>query len=109
MEDGKIVVPGGVEYRVLVLPDHRVLSLAVLEKLEKLVQARRHLYWANKPESWSAWWEVRKRSKIWRIWPVKSGEKTCSKQENEKYGKGKVVWGMTAREYLLVKRDTGRF
>jgi hypothetical protein len=28
MNDGKLVVPGGVEYRVLVLPNHKVLSLA---------------------------------------------------------------------------------
>ncbi len=39
VEEGIVMVPGGVKYRVLVLPDHRVLSLAVLEKLEKLVGA----------------------------------------------------------------------
>ena len=33
VEDGKIVVPGGVKYRILVLPDHKVLSMAVLGKL----------------------------------------------------------------------------
>ncbi len=38
IKDGKIVVPGGVEYRVLVLPDHKVLSMAVLEKTEELLQ-----------------------------------------------------------------------
>jgi hypothetical protein len=29
VEDGKIVVPGGVRYSVLVLPNHKVLSMAV--------------------------------------------------------------------------------
>ena len=37
IENGKVVVPGGVQYRVLVLPDHKVLSMAVLEKLENLL------------------------------------------------------------------------
>lgn len=32
--NGEIVVPGGISYRVLVLPNHRVLSLTVLEKLK---------------------------------------------------------------------------
>ena len=36
VEDGDIVVPGGRRYKVLVLPDHRVLSLPVLKKLEML-------------------------------------------------------------------------
>ncbi len=30
--NGKVVVPGGIHYRVLVLPDHKVLSMAVLAK-----------------------------------------------------------------------------
>lgn len=32
VKKGKIVVPGGIEYRVLVLPDHKVLSLDALKR-----------------------------------------------------------------------------
>jgi len=38
VENGNVVVPGGIHYRVLVLPDHKVLSLAVLEKVEQLLK-----------------------------------------------------------------------
>jgi hypothetical protein len=36
---GKIVLPDGMNYRILVLPDHDVISLHVLEKIKELVAA----------------------------------------------------------------------
>lgn len=50
MDDGKIVVPGGVKYKVLVLPDHKVLSMSVLKKLNKLLQQGAQVI-GYKPES----------------------------------------------------------
>lgn len=38
-EDGELTLPRGMHYRVLVLPDHRVLSLAALRKVHELVAA----------------------------------------------------------------------
>jgi hypothetical protein len=98
--NGKIVVPGGVEYRILVLPDHKVLSLAVLEKLEELVQNGATVL-GHKPEkliSLVGGIEARKSfrefsDKIWGEAITESGERN--------YGNGKIAWGMTAREYLL--------
>jgi hypothetical protein len=100
--DGKIVVPGGVEYRVLVLPDHKVLSLAVLEKLDILVSEGATVL-GHKPEkqvSLSGGEEGMNRfgelsAKIW-------GESVSEKGERS-YGRGKLAWGMPAREYLLSK------
>ena len=102
VEGEKIVVPGGVKYHVLVLPDHKVLSLAVLEKLEKLIQEGATVL-GHKPEkliSLVGGTEAQKRfrklcDKIW-------GETVTEKDEIQ-YGKGKVTWGMSAREYLLSK------
>jgi hypothetical protein len=37
--DGKLVLPGDVEYRLLVLPDHAAMSLPVARKLRELVSA----------------------------------------------------------------------
>jgi hypothetical protein len=108
VEDGKIVVPGGVKYRVLVLPDHKVLSLAVLEKLEKLLQkgatvlgakAAKQVSLVGGTEAQNKFNEL--SSKIW-------GKATSVKGEKE-YGKGKVAWGMTARAYLLSKEIPADF
>jgi len=100
VKNGRIVVPGGVEYRVLVLPDHKVLSLAVLEKLEKLVQEGATVL-GHKPEmmvSLVGGAEAQKSFSglCYKIW----GDETSKKGEKQ-YGKGKVAWGMSAQEYLL--------
>ena len=100
VKEGKIVVPGGVEYRVLVLPDHKVLSLDVLEKLEQLLQngatvlgdkPEKQVSLVGGPEAQKKFREL--TAKIW-------GEKMLEKGEKQ-YGKGKVVWGMSARDYLV--------
>ncbi len=39
VRDGRIVLPDGMSYRVLVLPDRNVISLPVLKKLKELVAA----------------------------------------------------------------------
>jgi hypothetical protein len=102
MKDGKIVVPGGVEYRVLVLPDHKVLSMAVLEKLEELLQEGATVL-GHKPTSSVSLVGGAENKKQFRdlannIW----GEETSEKGEKQ-YGKGKLAWGFSAREYLLEK------
>ncbi len=102
VEDGKIVVPGGVEYRVLVLPDHRVLSMPVLEKLEKLLQQGAAVI-GYKPKNLVSLVGGEKEqiqfhelaNKIW-------GEENNGKG-GKKYGKGSVSWGVSAREYLIEK------
>ncbi len=100
VEDGKIVVPGGVKYRILVLPDHKVLSLAVLEKMEELVQEgatvlgqkpEKQISLVGGKEAQNYFRELSDR--IWGEASTETGERT--------YGKGKVAWGMSARDYLL--------
>ncbi|WP_347840577.1 glycosyl hydrolase [uncultured Draconibacterium sp.] len=102
IEDGKIVVPGGVEYRVLVLPDHKVLSLVVLEKVETLLTQGATII-GSKPEravSLVGGNEAKIKfselaDKIWGKAESGSGEKD--------YGLGKIAWGTRARDYLQSK------
>ena len=101
VEDEKILVPGGVQYRVLALPDHRVLSLAVLEKLDELVQEGATVL-GHKPEKQVSLVggkeaAIRFGELSGHIW----GEALTETGERE-YGRGRVAWGMTAREYLLL-------
>jgi len=97
---GRIVVPGGVGYRLLVLPDHRVLSLAILEKLEELVSKGATVlgYKPLKQVSLAGGETAKKRfvelsGKVWGDAKSKSGERS--------YGKGTVAWGISARDYLI--------
>jgi hypothetical protein len=102
VKDGKIAVPGGLEYHVLVLPDHKVLSMAALEKVEELLQQGAQVI-GYKPENLVSLVGGEKEQdrfhqladKIWGEGTSEIGEK--------KYGKGLVSWGVSARDYLLSK------
>ena len=108
VEDGKLLVPGVVKYRVLVLPNHKVLSMAVLEKVEELLQQGATII-GYKPEKLSSLMggtEAQKKfnelaDKIWGVETSEKGEK--------EYDTGNVVWGMTARAYFLSKEIPADF
>ena len=99
-KDGRIVLPDGMSYRVLVLPEQRDMQLEVLMKLEQLVSKGATIIG---PKPWDVPgmgdFEVRTeklRALADKMWGACDG--TTVKQNS--YGKGKVVWGLTAREWL---------
>lgn len=100
VKDNRIVVPGQISYRVLVLPDHKVLSLAALKKVHELVQQgatvigpkpRRAVSLVGYPESEKEF--IKLTDEIWGQAPDSAGQK--------QFGKGRVIWGKTAREVFL--------
>lgn len=100
VNNNKIIVPGGIEYRVMVLPDHRVLSLAALEKLEALVHQGATII-GYKPEKLISLTGESNAQKTFGELSEKIWGKAGSEKGENIYGKGKVVWGVSAREYLL--------
>lgn len=102
VKNGKIIVPGGIEYRVLVLPNHRVLSLDALKKVESILSHGAEVI-GDKPErlislvgNEKAQLEFQKLAdKIW-------GEEIPDKG-SKKYKKGTISWGVSARDYLISK------
>lgn len=102
VKNGKIIVPGGIEYRVLVLPDHRVLSLEALRKVESILSQGAEVI-GYKPERLISLTGGEKAQRKFReladkIW----GEYTQDKG-SKKYKKGIVSWGISARDYLRSK------
>ncbi len=100
VKDGKIFAESGDSYRVLVLPDHRILSQAALEKVEQLVKKGATVI-GEKPlcavslvggENAAA----RFRSIADKVWGKEAGASGESS-----YGKGRVVWGIGSKDYLL--------
>jgi hypothetical protein len=108
VKNGSVVTPTGMNYRVLVLPDHKVLSLAALQKLEPLLKAGATII-GYKPEqliSVAGGAKAQQQFKqladaLWGGSPAERGEKT--------YGKGKLAWGISAREFLLAKNRQADF
>jgi hypothetical protein len=102
LQEGKIVVPGGVKYRVLVLPDHKVLSMAVLKKVESLLKQGAQII-GHKPKSSVSLVGGENEQKQFQILVDKIWGQEASEKGEKKYGKGVVAWGVTAKEYLLSK------
>ena len=101
VENGHIIVPSGKSYRVLVLPDHKVLSFSVLRKTEQLLKDGAHIigYKPLKPISLIGGKSLNSDFKYLadKIW----GTSSDSPKGERKYGKGKILWGIKAKEYLL--------
>ena len=100
VEAGRIVVPGGVRYRLLVLPDHKVLSLAALEKVNQLLGQGASVL-GLKPQrlvSLVGGTESQKRFKelAGRLW----GDASAATGQKQ-IGKGRLIWGKTARQVLV--------
>ncbi|SDL54877.1 alpha-L-rhamnosidase [Catalinimonas alkaloidigena] len=102
VENGRVVLPQVLSYRLLVLPDHRVLSLAALRKVAELVEAGATVL-GPKPRSTASLVDYPEsvtelQTLADRLWGT--GE---SAKGEQKTGKGRVVWGKTAREVLLAE------
>lgn len=108
VKDGKLVLPDGMSYRVMVLPDRKTISLEVLKKIDDLVQAGATII-GPKPERSNSLrgfpecdQEVQKIAS--EIWGECDGEKVKSRT----HGKGKVFWNVAISEVISgmkVERD----
>ncbi len=99
VQNGRIALPRGPSYRLLVLPDHKVLSLAALRKISSLVKegarvlgpkTERTVSLTGYPAS-----EIelhRLADELWGVENTSSGER--------RVGRGRIIWGKTAREVL---------
>lgn len=100
VDRGRIVFPDGMSYRLLVLPDHDAISLKALEHIASLVEEGMTLV-GRCPGSRLGLagfrdGDNRFRSLCRSLWEGCDDE---SVTEN-RFGKGRVVWGMTARQVL---------
>lgn len=100
VQDGKITVPGGVAYRVLVLPDHRILSLEALEKVKDLLTQGACIIGHKPQQMVSLVGGASSQKRFSRLCDEIWGAATEAKGERN-YGKGRIVWGISAKEYLL--------
>lgn len=99
-DNGKLVLPSGISYQVMLLPDREDISLEVLKSLEKLVynggviigrKPARTTSLAKYPAC-----DNEVKSIADKLWGPTDGEKIFSNS----YGKGKVYWGKSVKEVL---------
>ncbi len=101
-ENGRFVLPSGMKYRVLVLPDHRVLSLASLKKVDQLVRTGatvlgpkplRAVSLEGGTEGKAVFQDL--ADSLWG-----AGEPAEDASGTRKVGKGRVAWGRPVRDLL---------
>ena len=99
--DGRIVLPDGMNYRLLVLPDRRTMPVEVLRKIKALVESgatvvgpkpRRDPGLKNFPQCDA---EVRKLAD--ELW----GDSDGNAVQEHRHGQGRVFWGKPLREILI--------
>jgi hypothetical protein len=92
VRDGKIVLPDGMDYRVLVLPDRDEISLPVLKKIKDLVAAGATVIGPKPAHGETLENFVSTDAKV---------KKLADELWGGQAGSGRVVTGKTAREVLL--------
>lgn len=101
VKNGRIILPDGMNYELLVLPDQEDMNLHVLQKLERLVNSGATLVGpkptrtnglTNYPHN-----DEKVRDLADKLWGTCDGKTV---KENQ-YGDGKIIWGRSLREILL--------
>jgi hypothetical protein len=100
VKEGRIVLPDGMSYRLLALPDRKSMPVEILAKIKELVEAGATVIGPrpesdpglrNYPQS-----DEKIKAMAGELWGP-SGGKTLKQR---KVGKGHIVWGKSLREVL---------
>jgi hypothetical protein len=99
-KDGRIVLPDGMSYELLVLPDRQDIDWDVLRKIERLVEAGATVV-GPKPTKCTGLTDYRRRDlKVRdlgnRLWGPCDGKE----HREHTYGNGRIVWGKRLRDVL---------
>jgi len=98
--DGRVCLDSGMQYRILVLPDHKVLSLAALKKVKQLVSDGAIVFGEKPvktvsledyPDCDSEFKMI--ADQVWGVEPDSLGQNV--------FGKGMVIWGKNTRQVLM--------
>ncbi|MEI7730636.1 MAG: glycosyl hydrolase [Verrucomicrobiota bacterium] len=100
VKDGRLVLPDGMSYRVLVLPDRTVISLPVLRKLKELVAAGATVIGPKPTEATGLQGYPQSDAEVARLAGELWGDCNGQSVQQHAFGKGRVFWGKTAREVL---------
>ncbi len=103
VRDGRITLPDGMQYELLVLPDRDDIDLAVLRKLEQLIRSGATIV-GPKPVRTGGLSDYPQRDQqvkalADRIWGACDGKSVM----HHRYGQGQVIWGPSLREILLAR------
>jgi hypothetical protein len=102
VRDGRLVLPDGMSYRVMVLPGHQIISLEALRKLAQLVKEGATII-GPKPVSVTGLkdypsCDVELAELANQLWGLSDGRTVTQNI----YGKGRVIWWKSAKDILAI-------
>ena len=101
VQDGKLTLPHGQQYSVLVLPDKDWMTLRVLEKIQQLLNEGATII-GPKPSRSNGLGNAQDE-KVQQLANEIWGELDGQQNTESKVGEGNLVWGKTPREVLQSK------
>jgi hypothetical protein len=106
VQNGQIRLPHGQAYEVLVLPHEDEVNLDVLKKLEKMVLEGATIIGRRPTRTYTLSNYAQKEQEINTIAARLWGKCDSVNVKENRYGKGKVVWGKAIRQ-VLAERGVG--
>ncbi|HNQ89802.1 MAG TPA: glycosyl hydrolase [Verrucomicrobiota bacterium] len=106
-KDGRLTLPHGVNYGVMVLPERADMPLAVLEKLERLVQSGATLLGPKPTRDVTLADYPQRDTKIQAIADRVWGADDVGKNLDRRYGKGRVVADRNRVREMLQQQGLG--
>ena len=100
VNDGRIVLPNGMSYRVLVLPERPVMPLPVIAKIEELVAAGATVIGPKPTRTPGLTGYPQSDRQLKAIADKVWGTDASAPVLQRTYGKGRVICGVTIREVL---------
>ncbi len=101
VRDGRITLPDGMQYELLVLPDREDIDIAVLRKLEKLVRAGATVVGPKPTRSGGLTDHPARDRQIQQLADTLWGDCDGKDILEHRYGSGTIVWGRMLQEVLL--------
>ena len=100
VKNGKIMLPHGICYQMLVIPEMPHIPMEVLKKLDRLVFEGATII-ASKPSQVPGLYDYKSRTiQLRKLAQKMWGQCNGTTIKVNTYGKGKIVWGYTAQEWL---------
>ena len=100
VQDGRLVLPDGMSYRVLVLPSRRTMTPQVAQKIRQLVFDGATVAGPKPTNSPSLQDYPACDDQVARIGNEIWGDSDGTKVKKHDYGKGRVYWGLPLKEVL---------
>ncbi|MBM3494734.1 MAG: hypothetical protein FJX72_10540, partial [Armatimonadetes bacterium] len=109
VKEGRIVLPDGMSYGVLILPNSRFMTPAVARKVRDLVRAGATVMGPKPTQSPSLSGQPQADAEVRAIGEEVWGKCDGAAVKQNAFGKGRVMWGVTMQEVFAALRTAPDF